>query len=88
MQGTPSEGCEAGSKNNTCIGQVGIVQRSSGLTQTAYALLSDLSRGVTGEVLHVDPGFHVVGIPAPGTADARNGGEPGNGTAAATSDPG
>ena len=51
-------------------------------------LLSDLSRGVTGEVLHVDSGFHVVGIPAPGTADARNGGEPGNGTAAATSDPG
>jgi len=30
--------------NTDLLGQVGIVQRSSGLTQTAYALLSDLSR--------------------------------------------
>ncbi len=30
---------------------------------TAY-LLSDLSTGVTGEVLHVDSGYHVMGIPA------------------------
>ena len=28
-------------------------------------LLSDLSRGVTGEIHHVDCGFHVVGLPAP-----------------------
>lgn len=28
-------------------------------------LLSDLASGVTGEVLHVDCGFHAVGIPAP-----------------------
>jgi len=27
-------------------------------------LLSDLSRGVTGEVLHVDSGYHVVGMKA------------------------
>ena len=26
-------------------------------------LLSDLSSGVTGEVLHVDSGFHVTGMP-------------------------
>ncbi len=26
--------------------------------------LSDLSRGVTGEVLHVDSGYHVVGMKA------------------------
>ena len=25
-------------------------------------LLSDLSRGVTGEILHVDAGYHVVGM--------------------------
>ena len=31
---------------------------------TALYLLSDLSRGVTGEVLHVDSGYHVVGMKA------------------------
>jgi len=35
-------------------------------------LLSDLSRGVTGEVVYVDGGFHVIGIPAPGAGE-RNG---------------
>ncbi len=29
----------------------------------ALYLLSDLSRGVTGEIMHVDSGFHAVGIP-------------------------
>jgi enoyl-[acyl-carrier protein] reductase I len=27
-------------------------------------LLSDLGRGVTGEILHVDAGYHVVGMKA------------------------
>ncbi|MBP0438777.1 enoyl-ACP reductase FabI [Tianweitania sediminis] len=31
---------------------------------SAVYLLSDLSRGVTGEVLHVDSGYHVVGMKA------------------------
>lgn len=31
---------------------------------SALFLLSDLSRGVTGEVLHVDSGYHVVGMKA------------------------
>src|SRR5690606_13343870 len=31
---------------------------------TALYLLSHLSRGVTGEVLHVDSGYHVVGMKA------------------------
>lgn len=31
----------------------------------ALYLLSGLSRGVTGEIMHVDSGFHVVGIPPP-----------------------
>jgi homoserine dehydrogenase len=30
--------------NTDLLGQVGIVQRTGGLTQTAYALLSDLAR--------------------------------------------
>jgi enoyl-[acyl-carrier protein] reductase I len=30
-------------------------------------LLSDLSAGVTGEVMHVDAGYNVVGIPHPST---------------------
>mgnify|MGYP001570071876 CR=1 FL=1 len=32
---------------------------------TAVWLASDLSRQVTGEVVHVDGGFHVVGVPTP-----------------------
>jgi enoyl-[acyl-carrier protein] reductase I len=35
---------------------------------TALYLLSDLSRGVTGEIVSVDSGFHVIGIPRPSTA--------------------
>ena len=31
---------------------------------TAMFLLSDLARGITGEVLHVDSGYHVVGMKA------------------------
>ncbi|WP_117149542.1 MULTISPECIES: enoyl-ACP reductase FabI [Paraliobacillus] len=29
---------------------------------TAYYLLSDLSRGVTGEIIHVDSGFNILGL--------------------------
>jgi enoyl-[acyl-carrier protein] reductase I len=43
-------------------------------------LLSDLSSGVTGEVHHVDAGFHVIGIPAPGAASSENGGPEGEGS--------
>jgi enoyl-[acyl-carrier protein] reductase I len=32
-------------------------------------LLSSLSNGVTGEVLHVDAGYHVVGMKAPDAPD-------------------
>jgi enoyl-[acyl-carrier protein] reductase I len=40
-------------------------------------LLSDLSRGVTGEILHVDAGYHVVGMKNPSAPDISvpNGGE-------------
>lgn len=37
--------------------------------ETAAFLLSDLSRGVTGEVLHVDAGYHVVGMKNPDAPD-------------------
>jgi enoyl-[acyl-carrier protein] reductase I len=38
-------------------------------------LLSDLSRGVTGEILHVDAGYHIVGMKHPDAPDiAVNGG--------------
>jgi len=32
-------------------------------------LLSPLASGITGEVLYVDAGYHIVGIPDPGTVD-------------------
>jgi enoyl-[acyl-carrier protein] reductase I len=36
---------------------------------TALFLLSDLGRGVTGEVMHVDAGYHVVGMKAEDAPD-------------------
>ena len=37
--------------------------------ETAAYLLSDMSRGVTGEILHVDAGYHVVGMKNPEAPD-------------------
>jgi enoyl-[acyl-carrier protein] reductase I len=44
---------------------------------SGFYLLSDLSRGVTGEILHVDAGYHVVGMKNPDAPDitVNNGGE-------------
>ena len=36
--------------------------------ETSAFLLSDMSRGVTGEILHVDAGYHVVGMMNPAAA--------------------
>lgn len=36
------------------------------VADTVAFLLSDLSRGISGEIIHVDGGFHAVGAPAPG----------------------
>ena len=37
--------------------------------ETAAYLVSDMSRGVTGEILHVDAGYHVVGMKNPEAPD-------------------
>jgi meromycolic acid enoyl-[acyl-carrier-protein] reductase len=37
---------------------------ASSVAGTVLYLLSDLSRGVTGEIIHVDGGFHAMGAPA------------------------
>ena len=37
--------------------------------ETAAYLVSDMARGVTGEVLHVDAGYHVVGMKNPDAPD-------------------
>ncbi len=37
--------------------------------ETAAFLLSDFSRGITGEVLHVDAGYHIVGMKNPAAPD-------------------
>jgi enoyl-[acyl-carrier protein] reductase I len=42
-------------KRNSTIDEVG---------DAAMFLMSDLGRGVTGEVMHVDAGYHVVGMKA------------------------
>ncbi len=54
-------------KRNTTLEDVG---------KSALYLLSDLSSGVTGEILHVDSGYHVVGmkaVDAPDIATVGNG---------------
>ena len=40
---------------------------------SALYLLSGLSNGVTGEVHHVDSGYHAVGMPMPATANGNGG---------------
>jgi enoyl-[acyl-carrier protein] reductase I len=37
--------------------------------ETASYLVSDLARGITGEILHVDAGYHVVGMKNPDAPD-------------------
>jgi enoyl-[acyl-carrier protein] reductase I len=37
--------------------------------ESAVYLLSPMSRGVTGEILHVDAGYHVVGMKNPNAPD-------------------
>ncbi|MFC5504125.1 MULTISPECIES: enoyl-ACP reductase FabI [Hyphomicrobiales] len=37
--------------------------------ETAVFLVSDMSRGITGEILHVDAGYHVVGMKVPEAPD-------------------
>jgi enoyl-[acyl-carrier protein] reductase I len=41
---------------------------------TAVYLLSDMGRGVTGEVHHVDAGYHVVGMKNPDAPDMSRAG--------------
>ena len=43
--------------------------------QSALYLLSDMSTGVTGEVHHVDAGYHVVGMKRPESPDISLGGK-------------
>jgi enoyl-[acyl-carrier protein] reductase I len=50
-------------KRNTTLEDVG---------GAALFLLSDLSSGVTGEIVHVDSGYHVVGMKAVDTPDISN----------------
>ena len=35
---------------------------------TATYLVSDMARGMTGEILHVDAGYHIVGMMTPAAA--------------------
>ena len=43
--------------------------------EAAAYLLSDMSRGVTGEILHVDAGYHIVGMKHPDAPDIAVGKE-------------
>ena len=47
-------------RRTVTIGEVG---------ETAAYLISDMSRGMTGEILHVDAGYHVVGMKNPEAPD-------------------
>ena len=41
------------------------------VAEAAVFLLSDMARAITGEVLHVDGGYHALGAPAQGMRDER-----------------
>lgn len=48
------------------VGQMSPLKRNTDpgeVADTALFLCSHLSRGITGEVIHVDSGYHVVGVP-------------------------
>jgi enoyl-[acyl-carrier protein] reductase I len=48
------------------VGQMSPLKRNtdpSEVADTALFLCSHLSRGITGEVIHVDSGYHIVGVP-------------------------
>ena len=47
-------------RRTVTIGEVG---------ETAAYLISDMSAGMTGEILHVDAGYHVVGMKNPEAPD-------------------
>lgn len=53
-------------KNNSPLSRLVTIEE---VGKTAVYLLSDLSSGVTGEVLHVDGGYHVVGMKNPNARD-------------------
>ena len=40
------------------------------VADTIVFLLSDLSRGITGEMVHVDGGYHAIGAPPAGSSGA------------------
>ena len=42
---------------------------TSEVGDSALFLLSDLARGITGEVMHVDAGYHIVGMKAEDAPD-------------------
>lgn len=48
-------------------------QDASPVADAACFLLSDLSRGISGEILHVDGGFHAMGAPLDGVREAPAG---------------
>ena len=52
----------------------GAPSRSRRSATAAVYLLSPMSRGVTGEILHVDAGYHVVGMKNPDAPDITVGG--------------
>ena len=55
------------------------------MADAACLLLSPLARGITGEIVHVDGGFHAVGCPSP--ASVRGGSATADGAGSEDSSP-
>jgi enoyl-[acyl-carrier-protein] reductase (NADH) len=65
MAGKSIPGCEVLADNWHERAPLGWdVQDSDAVAGTATYLFSDLSRGVTGSIIHVDGGYHAMGAPA------------------------
>ena len=57
---------------NTDVNGLHFVRRTVTIEEvgeTAAFMLSPMSRGITGEILHVDAGYHVVGMKNPAAPD-------------------
>jgi enoyl-[acyl-carrier protein] reductase I len=61
-----ASGVSGFSKMLNVVGQMTPLKRNTEPAEvgdTALFLCSDLSRGITGEVIHVDSGYHIIGVP-------------------------
>ena len=61
--------CSTGARSHSCRRNVRRTVTIEEVGETGAYMVSDMSRGVTGEIHHVDAGYHVVGMKNPEAPD-------------------